>query len=193
VLGAGGLLVGLGVQWPPTIERWAERLVGAALIGLGVWAVRSSARLHLHSPASHGDHAHLHLHAGAQSAHEHPHQPGLTAPHHHPRGIAVLGLVHGLAGTSSLLALAPVGMMAGRLSGLSYLLFFCLGVTAGMTLFASLVALALARTNAHSVEWGRRATRTVALASIAVGLVWSLRAWSLVPGLWSPVPGPPRS
>jgi ABC-type nickel/cobalt efflux system permease component RcnA len=178
VLAAGGLLLALGLRWSAPLELWAERLVGTALIAVGLWALRSSRDLHYHPPATHGDHAHLHLHRASPPTHEHPHHSPLASPRHHPRGIAVVGLVHGLAGTTALLALVPVGMMGHPLLGLSYLLCFCLGVTAGMILFASLVAVALTRANAHSVEWGRRAARAVALASLAVGLVWSLIAWS---------------
>src|SRR5215204_5386456 len=52
---------------PPVgiVSLWSERLVGAALIGLGVWAVRRSARIqplvHTHGAMAHD---HLHVQAG---------------------------------------------------------------------------------------------------------------------------------
>src|SRR6185436_9793832 len=50
---------------PPveSLSAWSERLVGAALIGIGLWALRRSMRIsaavHSHGAVSHG-----HLHVG---------------------------------------------------------------------------------------------------------------------------------
>lgn len=178
VLAAGGLLLLLRIRWSESFDRWAEGLVGLMLVLVGAWAVWTLRNLHFHGPPGHGDHAHLHLHATTGEPHEHSHRPGRGDRHHHPRGIALVGMLHGLAGTSGVLALVPVGLIESRALGVAYLLLFCAGVTAGMVLFAAVVSLALTRAAGRSVLWGRRFAQAVALASVAVGIAWMLRAGS---------------
>lgn len=174
VLLAGAVLLALNVRLSPSIDVWAERGVGLMLIAVGVWALRTAPRLHFHGPPAHGDHAHVHVHPGARTRHDHAHGPDHRRPHHHPRGIGLVGMVHGLAGTSGVLALLPVTLIDHRGLGVAYLLLFCLGVVAGMMLFASVVAWALTRTASVSLLWGRRIAQGVALAGVAVGVAWLL-------------------
>jgi nickel/cobalt transporter (NicO) family protein len=176
VLAAGGLLLALGLRWPEGLDRWAEGAVGVMLVGVGLWAARALQRLHLHRPPAHGDHAHLHVHPAADRPHDHRHGPGHRDRHHHPRGIALVGMLHGLAGTSGVLALVPVSLIDSRALGAAYLALFCAGVVAGMVLFAGVVAFALGRAAERSVAWGRRFAQAVALTSVVVGVVWVARA-----------------
>jgi hypothetical protein len=76
----------------------------------------------------------VHLRLGAQG---HAHGPAWPAdrPHDHG-GIALVGLMHGLAGSSGVVALVPVTMMDRVGLGLGYLTVFGLGVTTAMMLFA---------------------------------------------------------
>lgn len=176
VIAAGGLLLALGIRWSEAFDRWAEALVGAMLVVVGIWAVRSLRNLHFHGPPGHGDHAHLHAHPAPRPVHEHPHGTGERTRHHHPRGIALVGMLHGLAGTSGVLALVPVGLIGSRALGVAYLLLFSAGVVAGMVLFASVVSVALTRTAGRSVLWGRRVAQGVALTSVVVGIAWMVQA-----------------
>jgi ABC-type nickel/cobalt efflux system permease component RcnA len=172
VLLAGGLLLALGVRLSPAFDVWAERAVGVMLIAVGLWALRSARRIHFHGPPSHGDHAHVHVHPEAGPRHEHAHGPEHRGPRHHPRGIGLVGMVHGLAGTSGVLALLPVTLFDHRSLCAAYLALFSLGVVAGMVLFACVVAYAMTRAASVSVRWGRRIAQAVALTGVAVGLVW---------------------
>ena len=150
-------------------RRWLGRL--------GVWAIRSARKLHLHSVEEHGDHAHLHLHDGAGSEHHHPHEHPVTTkrPHDHG-GVTAVGLLHGLAGTSAVVALVPV-TLADRVSvGIGYLVAFGVGVTVAMTAFAVVAAVAMKTASARSVDAGRWVTRLVGVAGIAVGALWVTRA-----------------
>lgn len=176
VLIAGSLALGLGLRVDPRFDRWAESAVGLMLIGLGIMAFRSLRNLHLHDPRAHGDHAHLHVHR--RPAEDHPH-PTAPAPHHHPRRPMLVGLMHGLAGTSGALALVPVTLVSTWQAGAGYLIAFCVGVTAGMVLFALGLAEALRRTSARSLEWGRRAGQVIALVSMTTGAFW---LWSASTG-----------
>jgi|SRR5688500_16623120 cytochrome c biogenesis protein CcdA len=148
VLAAGGVLLALGIRWP---ERWdaaGEAVVGAMLVGLGIWALVSARRMH-----------------------RHPHG------HEHDRhGITVVGFLHGLAGTSAAVALVPVTMLDEVGAGIGYLAAFGVGVTLAMTLFAMVAAIAVRRAVEQSEVWGRRAAALVGSAAIVTGAVWIVRA-----------------
>jgi ABC-type nickel/cobalt efflux system permease component RcnA len=177
---AGGVLVITGLRWPSRFDEFGEIAVGVMLIGLGAWAIRASRKLHLHPAEEHGDHVHLHAHGGSVAVHEHPHHPHhahAPAPearhaHHHGHGITLVGMLHGLSGTSAVVALVPVTLMSSALLGLGYLVAFGVGVTAGMTVYAVVAAGAMRTAAEHSLLWGRRIAVGVGIAGIGVGLWW---------------------
>ena len=175
VLAAGGLLLATGLRWPARYDALGEALVGLMLIGLGSWALVSARKLHLHSQEEHGGHAHLHVHGGA-APHAHAHGAAAPArePHEHG-GITLVGLLHGLAGSSGVVALVPVTMMDRVDLGVGYLTCFGAGVTLAMVLFALIAARLMNRATKGSLVWGRRVVRLVGLSGLAVG-VWWLRA-----------------
>lgn len=175
LLGTG--LLALGLRIDPAVEQALEGLVGAALVGVGVWSLRTVRNLHLHAPAEHGDHAHLHVHRAAAPGHGHAHGAGHHhPPHHHPRGIGLVGLVHGLAGTSAAVALVQVSIAPDLGAGLLYLTVFGLGVTAGMAAFALLAALAMRTAEGRSIVPGKRVGACAGVLSIGIGLAWIARA-----------------
>lgn len=177
VLAAGGVLLVSGIRWP---ERWdaaAEALVGVVLIGLGIWAIRSARKLHLHTVEEHGGHAHLHLHPAAGEPHRHPHARGDHPAGRHDHGaVTMVGLLHGLAGTTAVVALVPVTLTNRWAVGLGYLVAFGVGVTVAMTLFAMVAAYAVRGAGRRSVEAGRWLTRIVGCCGIVVGAWWVVRA-----------------
>jgi hypothetical protein len=178
VLAAGAALLATGVRWPSRYDAAGEGLVGLMLIGLGVWALVSARKLHLHHVEEHGDHAHLHLHRAGAARHRHDHSAPPMGPHEHG-GVTLVGLLHGLAGTSGVVALLPVTMMDRVGLGLGYLTLFGVGVTVAMTLFALVAAAAMRRATGHSLERGRRAVAVVGVAGMATGVWWLVRAAAL--------------
>jgi hypothetical protein len=176
VLAAGGLLLITGTRWPARYEPLGEGLVGLMLVGLGLWALASARKLHLHSAEEHGGHAHLHVHPRV-GIHGHPHGPASPPDRsHHHGGITLVGLMHGLAGSSGVVALIPVTMMDRVGLGLGYLTVFGLGVTLAMTLFALGAAGAVRRASTRSLLWGRRSVVLVGLLGIGIGVGWMVRA-----------------
>lgn len=172
ILAAGGVLLATGLRWPERFDQWAEAAVGVLLVGISLWALRSTRNLHIHPPAEHGDHLHLHTHP---DGHGGDHRPPHAQPHR-GRGIALVGLAHGLAGTSAAVALVPV-TLADRVSvGVGYLVAFGVGVTAAMTMFAAVSAVAMQRAAEHSLMVGRRITMAVGGAGIVTGCCWIWRA-----------------
>jgi ABC-type nickel/cobalt efflux system permease component RcnA len=175
VVGAGSLLLLSGLRWSPRFDAVAEAAVGLMLIGVGLWSLRTIRNLHLHGSPGHGDHAHLHVHPRAEAHHDHSHHDH-GERHHHPHGITAVGLLHGLAGTSAVLALVPLPLLPEAAIGLGYLLAFSAGVIAGMILFAMVMASALRHAAERSIVWGRKISQLIAIASILIGLVWLVRA-----------------
>jgi hypothetical protein len=174
VLLAGGVLLATGVRWPERYDAVGEGLVGLMLVGLGGWAVAAARKLHLHAAEEHGDHTHLHVH-GSGGPHVHPHHDARPGRHDHG-GITLVGLLHGLAGTTGVVALVPVAMMDRVGLGLGYLTAFGIGVTASMTLFAVAAAVLMRRATRASLVWGRRSVTLVGVAGIGVGLWWTAHA-----------------
>ena len=81
-------------------------------------------------------------------------------------------MLHGLSGTSAVVALVPVTLMSSAMLGLGYLVAFGVGVTVGMTLYAVVAAGAMRTAAEQSLAWGRRISAGVGTAGIAVGLWW---------------------
>jgi nickel/cobalt exporter len=179
VLAVGSLLLAGGVRWPARWDAYGEGLVGLMLIGLGVWSLASARKLHLHSAEEHGGHGHLHVHRGA-GGHGHPHDAATPPTSHHEHGaVTLVGLLHGLAGTTGVVALVPVTMMDRVGLGLGYLTSFGAGVTLAMVLFALLAAGAMHHAGRRSLVWGRRSVALVGCGALAVGVWWIARAVAL--------------
>ena len=122
----------------PAISGWGERLVGATMIVLGLWGLRSLFRERLH--------AHEHVHEGRGHVHFHVHRPdedhrGARA-HVHGHAAFWVGTLHGLAGTAHLVGVLPsLALPTGRETA-GYLLAFAIGTIVAMTAFAAAVGLA---------------------------------------------------
>ena len=151
VFAAGAILLATGLSWSPGFSGVLEGAVGVALVAVGIWSLRTARKLHPHHPVEHGTHRH---------------------------GITSVGLLHGLAGTSAVVALIPVTLLEDTGLGLAYLALFGIGVTGGMIVFALVAALTLGRAAANSELWGRRVTRYAGLGSIGVGLWWLGRVFA---------------
>ncbi|HJS47878.1 MAG TPA: sulfite exporter TauE/SafE family protein, partial [Gemmatimonadales bacterium] len=173
-----GALLATGLRWPARWDAWGEAAVGVMLVAVGLWALHRARKLHFHPPEEHGDHAHLHVHDGSRvegrgsKEHQHQHSHG----HPHGRGITAVGLMHGLAGTSAVVALVPVTLMDRPLVGVAYLVAFGLGTVVAMTGFALAAAAAMHRAGRDSLAWARRLGGFAGVGAILVGGYWMVRA-----------------
>src|SRR5439155_11490469 len=155
-----------------SISTWGERLVGATMILLGLWGLRSlfRERLHVH-PHHHdgGDHVHFHVHR-PNEAHDAP------RAHVHAHAAFWVGTLHGLAGTAHLVGILPsLALPSGRETA-GYLVAFALGTVTAMTAFAAVIGvLAPGRT-----DGGLRAFRW-ALAGASGLCTLTGAAWILLP------------
>ena len=153
---------------PPiaVISAWSERVVGAALIGIGVWALRRSVRLspaiHVHGAVTHD---HLHVQAG----------PAWMRTLGHAHAAFYMGILHGIAGSSHFFGVLPALALPTRASSLVYIATFGAGTVIAMTVFAAAVGAIGART--RHLAWAQRG---MMLAASVVA--FSVGAWWLVIG-----------
>jgi hypothetical protein len=148
-------------------SAWGERLVGVAMIGLGLWGLRSLFRERLH--------AHEHRHEGRDHVHFHVHRPDVdhSAPRAHAHGHAAfwVGTLHGLAGTAHLVGVLPsLALPTGRETA-SYLAAFATGTIVAMTAFAAVVGAASPGRSERGHRWALGAAS--ALCALT-GLAWIL-------------------
>lgn len=158
---------------PPidVISAWSERLVGAALIAIGLWALRRSARLG-HRPHAHGAVAHDHVHV--QSG------PAWVRRLGHAHASFYMGILHGVAGSSHFFGVLPALALPTRSAALLYIGAFGAGTVAAMTMFAAALGSAGLRLH-HGGPGHRRMMLTAGALAVSVG------AWWLVIGARLPV------
>ena len=166
---SGVVVVAVVAVWlrdvlPPigVIAAWSERLVGAALIGIGIWALRRSVRLrpatHVHGALAH---AHLHVQAG----------PAWIRRLGHGHAAFYMGILHGIAGSSHFFGVLPALALPTRASALLYIAAFGGGTVIAMTAFAVTIGALGART--RPVGWVQRGMMlTASVVAFSVGTWW---------------------
>jgi ABC-type nickel/cobalt efflux system permease component RcnA len=163
LLGAGALLLLCRVRLPDRAAEVFELAVSVMLIALGARSLRRALRARGGAPVEHA-HGHVvHAHDGAA---DHFHLRSLTIA----RRPFLVGLVHGLAGTGAITALALASMPTVG-SALAYITLFALGSVGGMALLTGAAGVPIARLArrpaAHAALMG-----SVGALSLLVGLVW---------------------
>ena len=144
-----------------SMSAWAEFLVGVTLLVVGALAVRTAFGLELHTHEHrHEDnpiHRHLHLHLRGHSDHR-----------GHAHAASGLGLLHGLAGASHLLAVIPA--LALPIHGaVLYLIAYLCGSLAAMLAVVSLISLLTIRSGARLLPLLIGLTGGL---SIVTGAIW---------------------
>ena len=153
---------------PPidVISQWSERLVGAALIGVGLWALRRGATIaparHVHGALAHN---HLHVQSG----------PRWLRRLGHAHASFYLGVLHGVAGSSHFFGVLPALALPSRSAALTYIGAFGIGTVCAMTIFAAVIGTAGTR-----LRPGTLAHRGMMLTAAALAL--SVGGWWLVVG-----------
>lgn len=165
----GGLMLLLRAELPAALTDAFELLVAVMLIGLGARAMRHAAvagKLGPEHPHRHGGMEHTH--AGAE---EHVHVRGWTLA----RWPLFVGVIHGLAGTGALTALA-VATVPSVGVGLGFIVLYAAGALLGMALLAGVAGVPLARFAARPGVLPALLGGTGAL-SLVLGFAW---AWPIV-------------
>jgi hypothetical protein len=149
---------------PPidVLSAWSERLVGAALIGIGLWALSRCARV---APAmhKHGQWAHDHIHV--------QNGPAWIRRLGHAHASFCMGVLHGVAGSSHFFGVLPALALPTPTAAILYIGAFGIGTIAAMTIFAAAVG-SIAVRNLHGPRAYRAMMTTAAVLAIVVGSVW---------------------
>jgi hypothetical protein len=150
---------------PPVaaISAWSERLVGGALIAIGLWALRRSARIQS-APHTHDgrlSHQHLHLFAG----------PAWARRMGHAHASFCLGVLHGVAGSSHFLGVLPALALPTRSAAVTYIVAFGAGTVIAMTAFAAVIG-SVNVFRKHDPRVHRVMMTTAAVLALVVGGVW---------------------
>lgn len=156
ILLVGMVLIALDLRFSDTLTRGLEFGVGGMLLGLGAWLLWSVLHERAHRIADR-DHPH----------HDHDHQHG----HGHAHSTLWVGMAHGLAGTAPLVALVATVTQSPWAAG-AYLLFFGVGTTVAMGLYAMVAGLLFDQAGTRVPRLGRTLRTLTALGSAVLGIVW---------------------
>jgi uncharacterized membrane protein len=116
---------------PPihVIASWSERLVGGALIAVGFWALRRALQI---------EHA-VHTHQGIAHDHVHVQRGTIARGAGHAHASFLMGVLHGIAGSSHFLGVLPALALPTRAAALTYVAAFGLASITAMAAFGALV------------------------------------------------------
>ena len=144
------------------LSAWGERVVGVALIGIGLWALRRGLRI---SPGAHRHgavaHDHIHVHAG----------PAWARRLGHAHASFCMGILHGIAGSSHFLGVLPALALPTLGAALTYVGAFGVGTVVAMTAFAAVIGSAGGHVR-HGAALHRGMMLAAATLAIAVGAFW---------------------
>lgn len=167
----GLLLFGIGFEIPATFQSLAEASVGVLLILIGALCLKKcrqqSLKLVRHT---HGDIEHTHW----QIVDRDSQKPVQENDHNHAP--AMVGMLHGLAGSAPALALVPAMASGDLISALTYLLIFSLGVLIAMMTFS----MGLGATQKYLLNVSARLFQYmrygISLVAMAFGGYWLMQA-----------------
>lgn len=147
------------------VSHLSERLVGVALIALGLWGIRHALRANVH--------VHEHRHDGILHAHLHAHARGHfhDVPHRHRHMSFGMGLLHGVAGGSHLFGILPSLAFEKARDAAFYLLAYGVATVLSMTLFAGVIGGLALRWPEGAIAW-RRFMTAASAAAVIVGIAW---------------------
>ena len=154
VLGVGLLALMLRDALPvEAISAWGERCVGLVLIGIGVWGLRKA--------------------MAATRVDTEPHRHG-QRPQVHGRAAFAVGTVHGLAGSSHVLGIAPALVLPSDGAAAAYLILFGAGSVAAMGLFSSLIGWFAGRPAASGLATQSALLGLCSVVALSLGGFWLL-------------------
>ena len=147
----------------------AEFLVGISLLVVGIFAIKNSFQVWMHS------HSHKHEN-GVAHFHYHFHSKEQKNINKHSHALTGLGLLHGIAGGSHFLAVLPA-LALPLFSASTYLISYLIGSILSMNIFSCLLSLTTLNAGQKFIN------RLIAFAgglSFSMGLFWIQRSAALV-------------
>jgi len=182
----GVVILALKIVIPRTIALSLEFVVGIMIVVLGtmvLYKLFKKRHAHEHDSTYQENEGHTHMHAHAHghshdsgSFHMHLHEHSHEAlshhsknPHDHNHQPFIVGIIHGLAGSASLMLLI-LASIESMWVGIAYITVFGLGTMLSMAVLASLLSLPFVFTSKHFGLWNKRIKFAAGLFSIIFGL-----------------------
>ena len=157
-------LIAMNLRFAPeTMGAWADRVVGATLILIGLWSIRRALKLHFHVH-EHADglvHVHAHSHAGGP-AHVHKHAP------------TAMGLLHGLAGSGAVVVGIPAALAGSQALAFIFLAAFGAGVALSMIGYAIFLSFIIRSRGTPSLDFQKTISAVAGAANLLIGALWIL-------------------
>ena len=143
------------------MSSYAEFLVGISLLIVGIFAIRTSLRVNIH--------VHQHMH-GEETPHKHFHfhSLGNKLDISHTHAATGLGVLHGFAGASHLVAIIPA-LALPLMGAIAYLFAYLLGSVFAMGCVVLGISFAANKANKMFYPF---LMRSIGGLSIAIGLFW---------------------
>ena len=153
-----------------SLSSWAEHLVGAVLIGIGILGVLKALAKHFHlHEHTHDGRAHVHVHFhGLATAHG----PNEAVAHSHRHAAFGVGALHGVAGSSHVLGILPALAFPTMDQAISYLAAFGIGTILAMAAFTFMVGLLAKGFAFGGINAYRALMFGCSMAAMAVGVYW---------------------
>ena len=157
---------------PEQVAKWLETFIGFLLIGLGIQVLvrlyRDKVHFHFHKHDGKAPHIHAHSHKYDEEAHS-------ENKHHHTHNVPtksfIVGLMHGMAGSSVLIMLTLDAAKEFWL-GFSYMLLFGVGSIIGMGILSLIISVPLRASKRlnwlHNGLQGSIGAATILLGSMTV-------------------------
>ena len=143
------------------MSSYAEFLVGISLLIVGCLAIRTSLKVNIHM--------HQHMH-GDETPHEHFHfhAPGKKLQRSHTHAATGLGVLHGFAGASHLVAVIPA-LALPLFGAVAYLFAYLLGSVFAMGCVVLGISFATSKANKMFYPF---LMRSIGALSIVIGIFW---------------------
>ena len=125
---SGLLILILKISIPTKIALFFEGFIGVVLVFMGLDVLKNLRQQ--------DSHEHIHSHNSINHIHKHD-QFGL---HHHHKRSFIIGMIHGLAGSATLMLLV-LATVKSTIQGLLFILIFGIGSTVGMFLTSAVIGL----------------------------------------------------
>jgi len=178
LLVAGIIILALKIIIPKSIEMSLEFIVGIMIVVLGVNVLFQLFRKrhkedsgHSHMAGGHL-HSHDHHHGNTHHVHTHSHDDARdhsSDKHEHYHQPFIVGIIHGLAGSASLMLLI-LASIESLWVGIAYIAIFGLGTLIGMAILGALMSLPFVLTSRNFEAWNRRIRFAAGTFSIIFGL-----------------------
>ena len=146
----------------------AELLVGISLLFVGVYAIKNSFQLSIHT------HSHKHEN-GIAHRHYHFHIKEPKNINKHSHALTGIGLLHGIAGGSHFLAILPA-LALSLTNACAYLISYLIGSLISMNLFTCLISFT---TLNISQKFMKRLIAFAGGLSFSMGLFWIQKSTAL--------------